>query len=71
MGLDLVSIIVLQHFVEFFHTVKELGPVYIFRIWTSAKPQPMINVLCQSLWLEIVNIIVHANVFKISCTVQD
>ena len=36
----------------------------IFRIWSSAKPRPMLNVISQSLGLELVNINVYATVYQ-------
>ena len=37
---------------------------HFFRIWRSAKPRPMINVISQSLGLDVVNINVYANFYQ-------
>ena len=37
---------------------------FFFRIWISAKPQPMKNVFSQSLGLDLVNINVYAKVYQ-------
>ena len=37
---------------------------YFFRIWSLAKPRPIINVLSQSLKLDLVNINVYATVYQ-------
>ena len=39
---------------------KRWGHFHFFRIWSSAKPRPMINVISQSLGLACVNINVYA-----------
>ena len=39
---------------------KRLGHFHFFRIWRSAKPRPMINVILQFLELDLVNINVSA-----------
>ena len=31
----------------------QFGHFYFFRIWSSAQPRPMLNVILQSLWLEL------------------
>ena len=41
---------------------KRYGHFYLFRIWSSAKPRPMKNVISQSLGLDLLNINVYANV---------
>ena len=58
-GIDLVDIIIPS-----FHSVQE-----IFEIWSSANPQPMLNILLQSLGLDLVNINVSANFIKIFHTI--
>ena len=42
---------------------KRLGHFHFFRIWSSAKPRPMKNVISQSLGLDLVNINVYAKVY--------
>ena len=37
---------------------------HFFRIWSSAKPRPMKNVISESLWLDLVNINVYATVYQ-------
>ena len=37
---------------------------HFFRIWSSAKPRPMINIILQALALDLVNINVYANVYQ-------
>ena len=37
---------------------------YLFRIWSSAKPRPMENVITHSLGLDLVNINVYAKVYQ-------
>ena len=41
-----------------------LGHFHFFRIWSSAKPRPIKNVISQSLGLELVNINVYAKVYQ-------
>ena len=43
---------------------KRKGHFHFFRIWSSAKPRPMKNVISQSLGLYLVNINVYANVYQ-------
>ena len=43
---------------------KQAGDKHFFRIWRSAKPRPMINVISQSCWLDVVNINVYAKVYQ-------
>ena len=50
----------MQSFITIFHSVKEIGPFSHLRIWRSAKPQLMINVILQFLELDLVNINVCA-----------
>ena len=44
--------------------LKRYGHFHFFRIWRSAKPRPMINVILQFLELDIVNIIVSAKFYQ-------
>ena len=43
---------------------KRYGHFHFFRIWRSAKPQPMINVILQFLELDLVNINVSAKFYQ-------
>ena len=43
---------------------KRLGHFHFFRIWRSAKPRPMINVISQSLGLDFVNINAYAKFYQ-------
>ena len=43
---------------------KRYGHFHIFRIWHSAKPQPMINVILQFLELDLVNINLSLNFYQ-------
>ena len=55
----------MQNFITIFHSVQEIGPFSLFfRIWSSAKPCPMKNVISQSLGLDLVNINVYAKVYQ-------
>ena len=55
----------MQNFITIFHSVQEIGPFSVFfRIWSSAKPRPMKNVISQSLGLDPVNINVYAKVYQ-------
>ena len=55
----------MQNFIIIFHSVQEIGPFSLFfRIWNSAKPRPMKNVISQSLGLDLVNINVYAKVYQ-------
>ena len=56
MGYVLSISICMQNFITIFHSV--------FRIWSSAKPRPMKNVISQSLGLDLVNINVYATVYQ-------
>ena len=53
-----------QKFIKIFHSVHEIGPFYFFRIWRSAKPRPMINVILQFLELDLVIINVYAKFYQ-------
>ena len=44
--------------------LKRLGHFHFFRIWRSAKPRPMINVILQFLELDLVNINVSAKFYQ-------
>ena len=54
----------MQNFITIFHSVQEIGHFNFFRIWSSAKPRPMKNVISQSLGLDLVNINVYAKVYQ-------
>ena len=55
----------MQNFITIFHSVQEIGPFsFFFRIWSSAKPLPMKNVISQSLGLDLVYINVYAKVYQ-------
>ena len=43
---------------------KRQGHFHFFRIWSSAKPRPMKNIISQSLGLDLVNINVYAKVYQ-------
>ena len=63
MGYILSISVCMQHFITIFHSVQEISPFSLFfRIWISAKPQPMKNVISQSLGLDLVNINVYSTV---------
>ena len=54
-----------QKFIKIFHSVQERGPFSLFfRIWRSAKPQPMININLQFLEQDLVNINVSAKFYQ-------
>ena len=58
----------MQNFITIFHSVQEIGPFSLFfRIWSSAKPRPMTNVISQSLRLDLVNINVYSKVYQNTC----
>ena len=52
-----------KQFIKKFHLVQEIEPFKFFRIWCSAKPRPMINVILQFLELDLVNINVSAKFY--------
>ena len=54
----------MQNFITIFHSVQEIAPLSLFRIWSSAKPRPMKNVISQFLGLDLVNINVYATVYQ-------
>ena len=54
----------MQNFITIFYSVQEIGPFSLFRIWSSAKPRPMKNVISQSLGLDLVCINVYAKVYQ-------
>ena len=54
----------MQNFITIFFTVLQIGPFSLFRIWSSAKPRPIKDVISQSLGLELVNINVYAKVYQ-------
>ena len=43
---------------------KRYGYLHFFRIWSSAKPRPTLNVILQPLELDLVNINVYAKVYQ-------
>ena len=52
-------------YAKFYHNIpKSSRDRAIFRIWSSAKPRLMINVISQSLGLGLVNINVYAKVYQ-------
>ena len=61
----------MQNFITIFHSVQEIGPFSLFRIWSSAKPRPMKNVISQSLGLDLVNTNVYAKVYQNIPSVQE
>ena len=56
----------MHNFIRRFHSVQEIGPFsyFFFKIWSSAKPRTMKNVISQPLWLDLVNISVYAKVYQ-------
>ena len=54
----------MQNVITIFFTVLEIGHFHFFRIWCSAKPQPIKEVISQSLGLDLVNINVYAKVYQ-------
>ena len=54
----------MQNFITIFHSVQEIAPLSLFRIWNSAKPRPMKTVITQSLGLDPVNINVYATIYQ-------
>ena len=54
----------MQKFIKIFHTVQAIGPFFFFRIWHSAKPQPMIHVILQFLELDLFNIKLFAKFYQ-------
>ena len=52
----------MQNFIPIFYSAQKIGPFHFFRIWSSAKPQPMKKVISQSLGLDLVNVNVYAKV---------
>ena len=53
-----------QKSINIFHSVEKIKPFYFFRIWRSAKPRPMINVILQFLVLDLFNINVSAKFYQ-------
>ena len=65
MGYILSISMCMQNFITIFHSVQVIARHYhFFRIWSSAKPRPMKNVISQSLGLDLVNINVYATVYQ-------
>ena len=55
----------MQNLITIFHSVQEIGLFSLFfRIWRSAKPRPMINVILQPLGLDVVNINAYAKFYQ-------
>ena len=54
----------MQNFITVFHSVQEIGPFSLYRIWSSVQPRPMKNVISQSLGLDLDNINVYAEVYQ-------
>ena len=54
----------MQNFITIFHSVQEIAPFHFFRIWSSAEPRPMKNIISQSLGLDLVHINVYATVYQ-------
>ena len=53
-----------QTFIKIFHSVQERAIFTFFRIWHSAKPRPMINVILQFLKLDLFNIKLSAKFYQ-------
>ena len=54
-----------QTFIKIFHSVQEIEPFSLcFRIWRSAKPRPMTNVILQFLGLDLFNIKLSAKFYE-------
>ena len=49
-----------DQYIKIFYRVRDIGPVSLFRILTSAKSRPTIDGIWQSLGLDLVNISVYA-----------
>ena len=54
----------MQTFITIFLSVQEIASFHFFRIWSSAKPRPMKNVILQSLGLDLVDINVYAKIYQ-------
>ena len=52
-----------KSFSKYSTQVKRQGHFHFFRIWRSAKPRPMVNVISQSLGLDVVNINIYTKVY--------
>ena len=64
LGYILLISVFTQKFIKIFHSVQKIGYFHFFRIWRSAKPRPMINVISQSLGLDVVNINAYAKFYQ-------
>ena len=67
MGYILSISVCLQNFITIFHSVQDKAPLslfHFFRIWRSAKPRPMKNVISQPPGLDLVNINVYTKVYQ-------
>ena len=51
-------------FIKVFHSVQEIGLFSLFEFEPSAKPRPMLNVISQSLGLDVVNINAYAKFYQ-------
>ena len=55
-------------YAKFHHNIplssRDNAIITFFRIWSSAKPRPMKNVISQSLGLDLVNINVYATIYQ-------
>ena len=73
MGYILSISMCMQNFIPIFRSVQDIAPLSLFfRIWSSAKPRPMKNVISQSLGLDLVNINVYATIHQnISLSLRD
>ena len=53
-----------KKFIKIFHSVRDRVIFHFFRIWHSAKPRPMINVILQFLGLDLFNIKLSAQFYQ-------
>ena len=54
----------MQIFITIFFTVLEIGPFSFFQNFELGKASSIKNVCSQSLWLDLVNINIYANVYQ-------
>ena len=64
MGYIMSKSMCMQNSLQYSTQFKRWGHFHFFRIWSSAKPRPMKNVISQSLGLDLVNINVYAKVYQ-------
>ena len=70
MGCILSISMCMQNSITIFHSVQEIASLSpfqnleFFRIWSSAEPRPIKNVISHSLGLDLVNINVYATVYQ-------